>query len=236
MKLVILCGGLGSRLSEETKIIPKPLVKVGNKPILWHIMKYYKSYNNNQFILALGYKGKMIENYFRNNRKDGFNIQFVHTGQYTQTGSRLLKLKEYLKDEENFMLTYGDGLCNVNLNKLKQFHLKKKPIGTVTAVNPPVRFGELSINKNKISEFKEKSTTKTNWISGGYFIFNKSFLNLIPKGDNSILETLPFTKLVKKKKFYAFKHHGFWQCMDTMREKKILNKLWYTKKAPWKNW
>ena len=175
MKLVILCGGLGSRLSEETKIIPKPLVKVGNKPILWHIMKYYKSYNNNQFILALGYKGKMIENYFRNNRKDGFNIQFVHTGQYTQTGSRLLKLKEYLKDEENFMLTYGDGLCNVNLNKLKQFHLKKKPIGTVTAVNPPVRFGELSISKNKISEFKEKSTTKTNWISGGYFIFNKVF-------------------------------------------------------------
>ena len=236
MKLVILCGGLGSRLSEETKIIPKPLVKIGNKPILWHIMKYYKSYNNNEFILALGYKGKMIENYFKNNRKDGFNIQFAYTGQKTQTGSRLLKLKKYLKNEENFMLTYGDGLCNVNLNKLKQFHLKEKPIGTVTAVNPPVRFGELSIKKNKVSAFREKSTTKTNWISGGYFIFNKCFFDLIPSGNDSILETQPFSKLVKKKKFNAFKHHGFWQCMDTMREKKILNKLWYTKKAPWKNW
>ncbi len=200
MKLVILCGGLGSRLSEETKIIPKPLVKIGNKPILWHIMKYYKSYNINEFILALGYKGKMIENYFKKNKKDDFNIQFVYTGQYTQTGSRLLKLKKYLKNDENFMLTYGDGLCNVNLNKLRKFHLKKKPLGTVTAVNPPVRFGELNIKKNKVSEFREKSTIKTNWISGGYFVFNKKFLNLIPNGNDSILETKPFLNLVKKKK------------------------------------
>ena len=199
MKLVILCGGLGSRLSEETKIIPKPLVKIGNKPILWHIMKYYKSYNINEFILALGYKGKMIENYFKKNKKDDFNIQFVYTGQYTQTGSRLLKLKKYLKNDENFMLTYGDGLCNVNLNKLRKFHLKKKPLGTVTAVNPPVRFGELNIKKNKVSEFREKSTIKTNWISGGYFVFNKKFLNLIPNGNDSILETKPFLNLVKKK-------------------------------------
>ena len=200
MKAVILCGGLGSRLSEETKIKPKPLVEIGNKPILWHIMKYYKSYNINEFILALGYKGKMIENYFKKNKKDDFNIQFVYTGQYTQTGSRLLKLKKYLKNDENFMLTYGDGLCNVNLNKLRKFHLKKKPLGTVTAVNPPVRFGELNIKKNKVSEFREKSTIKTNWISGGYFVFNKKFLNLIPNGNDSILETKPFLNLVKKKK------------------------------------
>ena len=236
MKLVILCGGLGSRLSEETKIIPKPLVKIGNKPILWHIMKYYKSYNINDFILALGYKGKMIENYFIDKHKHGFNIQFVHTGQHTQTGARLLKLKKYLKNDENFMLTYGDGLSNINLKKLEYFHKKKNPIATVSAVNPPVRFGELKINGNRVCEFREKSTTKTNWISGGFFIFNKRFLELIPKGNNSILETKPFDRLVKKKKFNAFKHYGFWQCMDTMREKKILNKLWSSKKAPWKNW
>ena len=236
MKLVILCGGLGSRLSEETKVIPKPLVKIGNKPILWHIMKYYKSYNINDFILALGYKGNMIKEYFKKNQKDKFNIEFVDTGQYTQTGSRLLKLKKYLKNEENFMLTYGDGLCNVDLNKLKHFHLKSKIISTVTAVNPPVRFGELKINRNKVSEFREKSITTTNWISGGFFIFNKQIFNLIPKGEKSILEKEPFNKLVKKKKFNAFKHYGFWQCMDTMREKKILNKLWFSKKAPWKNW
>ena len=236
MKVVILCGGLGSRLSEETKIKPKPLVEIGGKPILWHIMKYYQSYGINNFILALGYKGKMIEEFFKKNDNENFNIKYVKTGQYVQTGARLLKLKKYLTKDENFMLTYGDGLCDVNLKKLINFHLKKKPIATITAVNPPVRFGELKIKNNAITKFSEKSRNKTNWISGGFFVFNKKFLNYIPKGDMSVLETHPFTKLVQKKKINAFKHRGFWQCMDTMREKNILNELWNERKTPWKNW
>ena len=236
MKVVILCGGLGSRLSEETKIKPKPLVEIGNKPILWHIMKYYKSFNINNFVLALGYKGKMIEEYFKKNNKENFNIQFVKTGLKSQTGSRLLKLKKKLVEEENFMLTYGDGLCNVNINQLLRSHIKEKPFITVTAVNPPLRFGELKIKKKKVKEFKEKSKTKTNWISGGFFVFNKKIFNHIPSGNNTVLEEKTFTNMVKKNKFNAFKHRDFWQCMDTMREKKILNELWKKKKAPWKNW
>ena len=236
MKVVILCGGLGSRLSEETKIKPKPLVEIGNKPILWHIMKIYKSFGLNNFILALGYKGKMIEDYFRKNNKDGFIIQFVNTGKKAKTGARLLKLKKYLKNEDDFMLTYGDGVSNVNIKKLLNFHLKNKPIATVTAVNPPVRFGELKIKKNLISEFREKAQAKHNWISGGFFVFSKKIFEFIPRGDNAVLEEHPFTRIVKIKKFNAYKHKSFWQCMDTMREKQILNKLWRRKNAKWKNW
>ncbi len=199
-------------------------------------MRYYKSYDINNFVLALGYKGKMIEDYFKKNQKENFKIQFCKTGQISQTGARLLKLKKNLINEENFMLTYGDGLCDVNINKLIKFHFKKKPVATVTAVNPPVRFGELKIRNSEVREFREKSRTKTNWISGGFFIFNKKIFDYIPKGNSEVLENKAFTDLVKKKKFNAFKHNGFWQCMDTMREKKILNELWKKRKAPWKKW
>jgi len=232
MKAIILCGGKGSRLAEETKMIPKPMVKIGGVPIIVQIIKHFNFYGFNEIILATGYKSQIIKNYFKKNHKFS-NISTIYTGKDSLTGGRLLRLKKFISKDENFFLTYGDGLTNLNLKKLLKFHLKHKKIGTVTAVHPPVRFGELELKNNLVKLFAEKKQTKSSWISGGYFIFNKKIFNYL-KNDQTILETQPMQKLTKKKNLIAFKHKGFWQCMDTLREKNFLEELWKKNKAPWK--
>jgi len=228
MKVVILCGGLGSRLAEETKLIPKPMVKIGKLPIVQHIINFYESYGFQDFILATGYKKEFLERYFKKNKR----IKCVFTGKNTLTGGRLLRLKNYFSKDENFFLTYGDGLSNQNLKNLIKFHIKHKKIATLTAVRPTARFGELKIQKNKVKRFQEKPQLKDNWINGGFFIFNVKIFNYI-SGDKMMLEREPFLKLTKKNELMAFKHYGFWQCMDTMRDKNVLSELWKEKKAPW---
>jgi glucose-1-phosphate cytidylyltransferase len=228
MKVVILCGGLGSRLAEETKLIPKPMVKIGKLPIVQHIINFYESYGFQDFILATGYKKEFLERYFKKNKR----IKCVFTGKNTLTGGRLLRLKNYFSKDENFFLTYGDGLSNQNLKNLIKFHIKHKKIATLTAVRPTARFGELKIQKNKVKRFQEKPQLKDNWINGGFFIFNVKIFNYI-SGDKMMLEREPFLKLTKQNELMAFKHYGFWQCMDTMRDKNVLSELWKEKKAPW---
>ena len=231
MKTVILCGGYGTRLSEETILKPKPMVKIGSKPILEHIMGIYEYYGYNQFILALGYKSKYIEKFYKNKKKK--NINLVYTGKDTKTGGRLLRLKNYLKNEKTFMLTYGDGVSNINIKKAIQFHNNHGKIATITAVRPPVRFGELKINRSKVKSFKEKPQVGQGWINGGFFIFNNEILNFI-KNDQTMLEREPLEKLTKAGQLMAFEHKGFWKCMDTMRDKILLNKLWNEGNALWK--
>ena len=231
MKTVILCGGYGTRLSEETILKPKPMVKIGSKPILEHIMGIYEYYGYNQFILALGYKSKYIEKFYKNKKKK--NINLVYTGKDTKTGGRLLRLKNYLKNEKTFMLTYGDGVSNINIKKAIQFHNNHGKIATITAVRPPVRFGELKINRSKVKSFKEKPQVGQGWINGGFFIFNNEILNFI-KNDQTMLEREPLEKLTKAGQLKVFEHKGFWKCMDTMRDKILLNKLWKKGNAPWK--
>lgn len=231
MKTVILCGGYGTRLSEETIIKPKPMVKIGNKPILEHIMNIYKYYGYNQFILALGYKSEYIKKYFKNEKNK--NINLVYTGKDTKTGGRLLRLKKYLKNEKNFMLTYGDGVSNINIKKAIKFHNNHRKIATVTAVRPPVRFGELQLIKTKVKSFKEKPQVSQGWINGGFFIFNNKIFDFI-KGDQTMLEKEPLERLTKANQLMAFRHEGFWKCMDTMRDKILLNKLWKANSALWK--
>ena len=226
MKVVILAGGFGTRIAEANG--PKPMVNIGNKPILYHIINYYKKFGYNDFIVALGYKGDFIKKKFK---KYKFNIQFVDTGLNTMTGGRIKKLKKYLNNER-FMLTYGDGLSNVNLSKLLKLHIASKKIATVTAVHPPARFGEIVIKSNRVAEFNEKIQSKQNWINGGFFVFEPEFLNYI-KGDQTSLEAEPLTKISKEGLLGAYKHEKFWQCMDTMKDKKYLEELW-KKKAPWK--
>jgi len=230
MKVVILCGGLGSRLEEETKLIPKPMVKIGKLPIVQHIINYYKSFGYNDFILATGYKKEVLEKYYKNKK----NVRCIFTGKNTLTGGRILRLKRYFKKNENFLLTYGDGLINQNLNKLLKFHIKHKKIATLTSVKPPARFGEVKINGNRVSSFEEKPQLQNNWINGGFFVFNSKIFNFI-SGDKTMLEREPFQKLTKIKNLMAYKHYGFWQCMDTMRDKKILENFWRKSKTPWIN-
>ena len=229
MKTVILCGGYGTRLSEETIIKPKPMVKIGDKPILEHIMNIYKYYGYNQFVLALGYKSKYIKKFYKNKK----NIELVYTGKDTKTGGRLLRLKKYLNNEKTFMLTYGDGVSNINIKKAVRFHKNHGKIATITAVRPPVRFGELKISRNKVKSFKEKPQVGQGWINGGFFIFNNKVLNFI-KDDQTMLEKEPLEKLTKTGQLMAFEHKGFWKCMDTMRDKILLNKLWNGGNALWK--
>ena len=231
MKTVILCGGYGTRLSEETIIKPKPMVKIGKEPILEHIINIYKDYNYKDFILALGYKSKYIKSYYK--KKKTKNTALVYTGKDTMTGGRLLRLKKYLKNEETFMLTYGDGVSSVDIKKLVKFHKKHKKIATLTAVRPPVRFGELKIDGSKINSFQEKPQVTHGWINGGFFVFNKEIFNFI-KSDKIMLEREPMEKLAKMGQLMAYKHEGFWQCMDTLRDKIFLNKLIKSKNTPWK--
>ncbi len=231
MKVVILCGGFGSRLGKETSVIPKPLVKIDKDPILIHILKLYYKHGYNDFILALGYKGNFIKNFFKKN-KFQFKVRTIFTGKKTLTGGRLLKLKKYLKKENNFMLTYGDGISDQNIKQLEKFHLNHNKIATMTVVRPPVRFGEVTLKKDKIIKFKEKPQIKSSWINGGFFVFSNKIFKFLSKY-NEMLERNPMEKLYKKNQLMAFRHHGFWQCMDTQRDKDLLVKLIKDKKAPW---
>lgn len=231
MKVVILCGGKGTRLSEETKTRPKPLVDIGGKPILRHIIESYVKYGFSDFKLATGYLSEQVENFVGDNNLPG-EVTVINTGQDTLTGGRLLRLKSHLVKEEMFMLTYGDGLCNVDLRKLVNFHLHHGKIATVTAVRPPARFGVIKLNENKVEYFHEKSQTDTGWINGGYFVFNSAIFNYL-RDDNSILEQQPLQKLTSEGELMAFKHEGFWQCMDTLRDKNYLDELCQQGNTPW---
>ena len=219
MKVVILAGGFGTRLSEYTKSIPKPLVRIANEPMLIHIMRLYEKYGFKEFIIALGYKGALIKKYFKK-KKLNWNIKLIDTGLKTMTGGRIKRLKRYI-GEETFLLTYGDGLSNVNLRNLVKFHKRKNKIATLTAVRPPARFGAIKINGSQVNYFKEKSKLDEGWINGGFFVFEPEIFEYI-KNDKTFLEKEPMQKLSKKKQLIAFKHKGFWQCMDTLRDKKIL--------------
>tara|TARA_B100001059_G_scaffold233276_1_gene272991 strand:+ start:865 stop:1542 length:678 start_codon:yes stop_codon:yes gene_type:complete len=222
MKVVILAGGLGTRLSEYTHTIPKPMIKIKGKPLIYHIMKRYSKFGFKEFYIALGYKGYVIKNYFKKN-KFGWDINLINTGRNTMTGGRIKRLQKYLNDE-SFMLTYGDGVSNVDLKKLLNFHKKNKKLITVTAVRPPARFGHLKIKNNVVNYFKEKAHTDEGWINGGFFVVNSKFFELI-KNDSTILEKEPLEIACKRRKMTAFKHHGFWQCVDTKRDLDRLKKI-----------
>ena len=227
MKVVILAGGFGTRLSEYTDTIPKPMVPIGRKPILHHIMQIYANYGYKDFYIALGYKGEMIKKFFNKNFFD-WNINLIETGKNTMTGGRLKRLKKYI-GQETFMMTYGDGLSNVNLKKLLKFHKKNKKLVTLTAVRPPARFGALKLKGQNVSYFKEKSKLDEGWINGGFFVMEPAFLQFI-KNDSTYLEREPLEKASKKRQLAAFRHEGFWQCMDTKRDKDKLNKILNEKK------
>ena len=212
MKVVILAGGFGTRLSEYTGTIPKPMVPVGGRPILEHIIKIYSKYGHKDFYIALGYKGNIIKKYFKKKKFKNIKINLIETGINTYTGGRVLRLKKYLKNEP-FLLTYGDGVSDININKLIKFHKKNKKIVTVTAVRPPARFGALEIRGNKVTKFKEKNVAGESWINGGFFVVNPEFFKFL-KNDSTILERSPLEKVTKIKQVSAFKHPGFWQCMD----------------------
>ena len=222
MKVVILAGGTGTRLSEYTHSIPKPMVKINNKPIIHHIMDHYSKYGFKDFYIALGYKGNIIKNYFKK-KFNNWNINLIDTGKSTMTGGRLKRLKKYLGDE-TFFMTYGDGISNIDLDKLLRFHKKNQSLVTLSAVRPPARFGAIKIKGNKVKLFKEKSNLDEGWINGGFFVVEPKFLNFI-KGDVTFLEKEPLEKVAKKKQLLAYKHHGFWQCMDTKRDKDYLEKI-----------
>ena len=229
MKCVILAGGKGTRISEYTKLIPKPMIKVGSKPILEHIINYYMKFGFNDFIIAGGYKHSIIKNYFQK-RKNLVKIEVINTGNSSLTGKRLIKLKNKLTD--TFMLTYGDGLSNVDLNKLLKCHKKNKKKITMTAVHPPARFGELEINNSLVKRFEEKPQLQKGWINGGYFVVEPEFLKFIGS-KNVMLERSPLTKAVKTKNLAAYKHTGFWFCMDTLRDKEVLETMMKNKKLQW---
>ena len=257
MKTVILCGGQGTRMKEETEFKPKPLVLVGGRPILWHIMKIYAHYGYNEFILALGYRGDMIKEYFlhwntflndftlhtktnelifHNNDCDDFKVTFAETGLDSLTGERVRRLKRYVGDED-FMLTYGDAVADVNINELVAFHKNQNTIGTVTGVYPPSRFGDLEVEENIVKKFKQKQKDVINQapINGGFFVFKKEFIELLPDDPNADLEGIAIQQITEQNQFSVYKHTGFWQSMDTFREYKLLNQMW--KENPkWKVW
>ena len=229
MKVVILAGGKGTRISEYTKVLPKPMIKVGSKPILEHIINYYIKFGFKDFIIASGYKHAVIREYFKK-KKFSAKINVINTGVETLTGSRLKKLSSKLN--ERFMLTYGDGLSNINLKKLLNFHIKRKKKITLTAVHPPARFGELSIARDLVTDFEEKPQLQRGWINGGFFVVEPEFLKLIGN-KNVMLERAPLKNAVKTKNLAAYQHKGFWFCMDTLRDKKVLDSLVKNKKSPW---
>lgn len=231
MQTVILCGGKGTRLREYTENIPKPLVEIGGKPILWHIMKIYSHYGFNDFILCLGYKGELIREYFEG--KSEWDITFADTGQDTNTGGRIKKIEKFI-EHEIFLTTYSDGLANIDLKALLSYHKLKKRVVTLTCVNPICQFGILEIdNDSTITKFKEKPLLNQ-WINGGFFVFNKEIFNYL--GKNDILEKSPFERLAEQRKISAYKFTGFWTCMDTYKDTQILNELWDNGNAPWKVW
>jgi glucose-1-phosphate cytidylyltransferase len=257
MKSVLLAGGLGTRLSEETDLKPKPMVEIGGRPILWHIMKTYSSHGINDFVICCGYKGYLIKEYFANyflhmsdvtfdmqnnqmeihrKRTEPWRVTLVDTGDNTLTGGRLRRVTEYLKDEENFCFTYGDGVSDVNITELIKYHKSHGKLATITAVRPPGRYGALKLDSmDMVNEFQEKTEGERSWINGGFFVLNPQTIDLI-ESDNVSWEGHPLTTLAKQNQLASFKHDGFWQPMDTLREKTLLNDLWLRGKAPWKTW
>ena len=230
MKVVILAGGFGTRLSEYTGSIPKPMVPIGDKPMIEHIMGIYASYGHKEFYVALGYKGEVIKEHFKNFKKD-WKINLIDTGADTYTGGRLKRLEEYLS-KETFLLTYGDGLSNIDINELIKFHESHKKIITISAVRPPARFGSLSLKGSEVLKFKEKTQLGESWINGGFFVINPKFFNFL-KGDKTVLESEPLETVTDLKEIRAFKHEGFWQCMDHKLDKDLLDQMVEKKKAPW---
>ncbi len=254
MKVVILAGGLGTRISEESILKPKPMIEVAGKPILWHIMKIYSFYGINEFIICCGYKGYLIKEYFANyflhnsdvtiditkneievhlKKSEPWKVTLIDTGQDTQTGGRLLRIKDYVDDD--FCMTYGDGVADINIEKLIKYHKNHGKLATMTVVSPPGRFGSVKLDKDKVERFLEKPTEIENEINGGFFVLKPEALEFI-NGDLSIWERDPLEQLALKNELMAFSHKGFWQPMDTLREKKILEDLFLTGKAPWKIW
>lgn len=255
MKVVILAGGLGTRLSEETEVKPKPMIDIGGKPILWHIMKIYSSYGFNDFIVCLGYKGYVIKEFFanyflhqsdltidlRSNKFDVINsytepwkITLVNTGDKTMTGGRILRVRDYL-DNSTFMVTYGDGVADIDLNALLRFHSEHGKLATVTAVRPPSRFGGMALNDHLVTDFIEKPQIGEGWINGGFFVFEPAMLDYIT-GDDMPLEREPLEHLARDGHLAAYRHGRFWQCMDTLRDVHLLNQLWQDGASPWKVW
>jgi glucose-1-phosphate cytidylyltransferase len=257
MKVVILCGGLGTRLREETEYRPKPMVPIGNRPILWHIMKLYAHHGHKEFILCLGYKGEVIKEYFRNYQwntsdvtlrlgrspkitylsqhdEEDWTVTLLETGQETQTGGRLQRALAHV-DTETFLFTYGDGLCNSNIAEAIEFHRRHGALATVTAVKPSGRFGELALDGQTITAFREKPEQESAYVSGGFFVLNKAIGRYLT-GDGCVLERGPMEQLAREGQLKAFCHPGFWQCMDTLREQELLNRMWSAGQAPWKVW
>jgi len=257
MKAVILAGGLGTRLSEETDLKPKPMVEIGGKPILWHIMKTYSAHGVNDFVICCGYKGYMIKEYFANyflhqsdvtfcmknnnmnvhqNNAEPWTVTLVDTGENSMTGGRLKRVKDYIKDEEAFCFTYGDGVGNVDITRLIKFHQAHGKQATLTATRPPGRYGALKFGPDdSVERFQEKPQGDGSWINGGYFVLSPKVVDRIAD-DSSSWEGEPLSELAKEGQLSAFKHDGFWQPMDTLREKNLLNELWDSGKAPWKVW
>ena len=260
MKVVILCGGQGTRLKEETEYRPKPLVSIGGRPILWHIMKTYSYYGHKDFILCLGYKGEMIKDYFlkfeeltndftlnlrskkeriihhSNSNLEDWNITFVDTGLKAGTGARLAKVKKFIGNDENFFLTYGDGIAKINIDELLAFHKRNGKTATITGVRPPSRFGEIVVRDNKIISFKEKRASADGFINGGFFVFKQAIFDCLPSEEDCMLEDAPMEKLVKQDELVMFPLNDFWHCMDTYRDYLNLNERYNRADAPWKVW
>ena len=257
MEVVILCGGLGTRLREETEYRPKPMVPVGSRPILWHIMKHYAAHGHKDFILCLGYKGESIKDYFLNyhantsdvtlklgaipsiryhtsHDEEDWTVTMVDTGEKTMTGGRLKRVLKYIRGE-NFLMTYGDGVSDVDVNAAVDFHDQKKSIVTLTAVRPGGRFGELQTENGLVTNFLEKPVGGQAYINGGFFVVNKAVETFL-EGDQSVFELSALERLAEKGQLAAYKHEGFWQCMDNIREVALLNELWSSGQAPWKTW
>lgn len=255
VKVVILCGGRGTRLQEETTYRPKPMLEIGGRPILWHIMKLYAAHGFNEFVIALGYKGDVIKDYFLNYRyrassltvrlgtgeitiQDGdcesWTVHLLDTGLDTQTGGRVKRAAEFIGNEP-FMLTYGDGVANVDVKRLLAFHQRQGRLATVTAVRPPARFGGLSFSGDLVGEFVEKPQIGEGWINGGFFVLQPNIVDYI-EGDSTIFEREPLERVAKEGQLGAYRHEGFWQCMDTLRDVRLLNNLWEGDNVPWKVW
>lgn len=258
MQTIILCGGLGTRLREETEFRPKPMVEIGGKPILWHIMKTYSHYGIKDFVLSLGYKGEMIKEYFynyeiltndftielgnkiniemhSNNEEKDWRITLADTGDKALKGARLKRVQQYVNDD-TFMLTYGDGVAEVDINALLAFHKKHGKLATVTGINPAARFGELKIKGNQVESFSEKPRDGEGLINGGFFVFNKGIFDYLSADENCDLEIGPLEKIAGEGQLMVYKHRGFWACMDTIRDMEYLNKLWVEGNAEWKVW
>ncbi len=256
MKAVILAGGLGTRISEETHLKPKPMIEVGGKPILWHIMKMYAAHGVNDFVICCGYKGYVIKEYFANyflhmsdvtfdmtennmkvhqQKAEPWRVTLVDTGEDTMTGGRLKRVRDYLKDEEAFCFTYGDGVSDVDITGAIAFHKKHGKLATVTAVQPPGRYGALNMDGTSVAGFIEKPKGDGGWINGGFFVLSPECIDYIPE-DSSSWEGAPLMKIAEQGQLQAYQHHGFWQPMDTLRDKNLLEELWSQNKAPWKKW